>query len=128
MKPEDFKLNSDYLCLATDTHFETTASFGGGTIPGNNSEQQQTLELPAPFADKAISKFMISLDGNEWFPGGDYSFDFSSNVGARFMVQRIGTQTIRAYLFIGNGGSSAESYPAKTFHIKEYTISAPDMV
>lgn len=127
MKPEDFKLNTDYLSLATATTFTTGVTFAGGTIPGNNSEQHQTIDIQVPEATNVVTNYMLSLDGNTWFPGNEYRFSYSSNVGGCVVFQRESSKLLRAYLFIGNGGPSAESFPAKTFYIKEATIYAPDM-
>lgn len=127
MRPEDFKLNTNYLSIATATSFSTTITFAGGSIPGNNSEQHQTIDIQVPEATNVVTEYMISLDGETWFPGDEYRFDYSSNVGGCVVLQRVTSKLLRAYLFIGNGGPNTESYPAKTFFVKETTLYAPDM-
>lgn len=128
MRPEDFKLNSDYLAIATASRFSSVVTFPGGSIPGSNSIQEHTIDFNAPALDGTISKIQISLDDATWYPGYFYEYDIATNVRARFTVMRINSKIIRAYLIIVNGGDSTVSYPAKTFFFKESSLFAPDMV
>lgn len=126
MRPDDFKLNTDYLSLATATNFNTAVTFDSGTI-GANSNKTLTYDFQAPFAEQVVTNYMISTDGNTWSPSNIYSFNYNSSVAAKLVLQRENNKIVRAYLFIGNGSNSTQSYGSKTFFIKEATLYAPDM-
>ena len=124
MRPEDFKLNSDYISTATESNFTTAVIFPGGVSTGtviNNS-----LILDAPFTIKSYCVYMLSLDGVNWINKNDYGF-YSGNFLCVLTFERIGNKSIKATLSACPTVSGTQTLPPMTVYIKETAIYTPDM-
>ena len=125
MRPEDFRLNSDYVSLATATEYSGVVSFSPASVAGGTT-YNQVIDIDVPNATKVICEYTISLDSANWFKTNEF-VDFNSNTMVIISLQRVGNKTLRASLTAGNISASTETIPAYTIYIKEATIMAPDM-
>ena len=125
MRPEDFKLNSDYLSLSTVSNYSNVVTFGGATVAAG-STYNQSIDFTVPQATNVICDYYLSLDGNNWFKPLQYSYS-SGNVFVVVTFRRVSKSVLRAYLTVGNPMNSAQSFPGITLYFKESTIMAPDM-
>ena len=126
MKPSDFILNSDYLSLSTYTTTTKQITFAGGTLTGLNNTKQ-TIDITVPKVEQAEFQYMISPDGNNWFPTNQFDMSANPPIIATLIISRIGPDTLQASLLTANTSTSTATYPAKTFWVKESAIIAPDM-
>ena len=126
MKPDDFILNSDYISLSTKGRVTRQIQFAGGTLSGLN-HSRQTIDIAAPKISQAEFQYMISTDGAKWYPTNSYSFNYSASLMAQVIVSRISETNAQVYLLVANTSENTESFPTKTFYIKETAIIAPDM-
>lgn len=132
MKPSDFTLNSDYVALSTAFTTTNTVAFGGGSLPSPTEpwvepSSIQTADITVPKIDSAEFQYMISLDGQNWWPVWRLEFDYNSSVEGIVMVSRTHTSTMTVTLIAANHGTETASFPSKKFWIKETAVIAPDM-
>lgn len=126
MKPEDFILNSDYISLSTKDRVTRQIQFAGGTL-SSLDHSKQTIDIVVPKVEQAEFQYMISTDGAKWHPTSSYSFNYNANLMAQIIVARVSETNIQVYLLVANTGENSETFPAKTFYIKETAVIAPDM-
>lgn len=130
MKPNDFILNSDYIALSTAITTTHTVAFAGGTIeyePFTTPFATQTINITVPKIEKAEFQYMLSLDGNNWYPASALAFDFNSTITGRVIVARTSKTNLEVYLLAANLNGPTASYPSKKFWIKETAVIAPDI-
>ena len=125
MRPEDFKLNSDYLSLSTATNYSSAVTFGTVTV-GAGATYSQSVDFTVPQATKVICDYYLSLDGINWFKTNEY-VDNSGFTFAIVSFQRTSRNVLHVSLFVGNPMNSSQTWGGVTLYFKESTINAPDM-
>lgn len=133
MKPSDFTLNSDYISTTTATTITRQVTFSGGTIPAGPFTDgfiAQSADINAPKIEEAEFQYMISEDGEKWYPAGAFKFHYNNDITGEVTVSRTGPTTIQVYLASYETDFSAAiggTFPSKQIWIKEVAIIVPDM-
>ena len=125
MRPEAFKLNTDYLSLSTATNYSNAVMFGAVTVAAG-STYNTTVDFTVPQATRVICDYYLSLDGINWFKTNEY-VDNSGSTFAVVSFQRTSKSNLHVSLSVGNPMNSSQTWGGVTLYFKESTITAPDM-
>jgi hypothetical protein len=123
MRPEDFKLNTDYISLATASNFSTTIYFPGTTT---SSVYNYSTDLTAPNVNQAYCEYVFTMDGVNWILDNNYGF-YKDNFLCVISFERPTSKIIRAKLSAVPIASGAQTLSPITVQLKEAAIYAPDM-
>ena len=125
MRPEDFKLNTDYMSLATASNFSTTINIPGTTTTDYNV-YTYSVDLSAPTVNKAYCEYAFCIDGTNWILDNDYGF-YRGDYLCVLSIERTSSTSIRVRFSAVGLGSGSHTLSGFAVKIKEAAIVAPDM-
>jgi len=127
MKPSDFKLNTDYLSVATKANTVNIFQFPSMLVFGRSSTTG-TIDLDVPDGTNGVPYYMVSLDNSTFTASSYYTFTPTANVTAKLAIYRIGPNLLRASITLRNSSNSLKTISGITVYVREALLTAPDMV
>lgn len=130
MRPNDFKLNSDYLSIAQTGRIEHTFTFAGGTLEPNGQAgfyTDQKINLNITTEPGAIDRFMIKVGNNDFYVGSQSSLHPATGIYGFFDLHRINKSTMQAQLVLENFSTTTASYPLLTIRVKITSFRPPNV-
>lgn len=127
MKPNDFKMNTDYASIANVSNKTYRVTFASHSVPTLN-HTIDTYDLAVDPAPGALSQYIVSIDGNNYYLGNSFDFLFNNKaleVELRFC--RVSAKTLRVTLVSHNITETAQNLPTLDITIKESLFIPPDL-
>ena len=126
-KPSDFKMNTDYASIANVSNKTYSFTFGSRSVPTLN-HVIDTIDLKTDKAPGALSQYLFSTDGANFYLGNAFNFSFNSNaIRVEIRFCRISSDILRVTRISHNVTSSAQSTPTQNITIKESLFIPPDL-
>lgn len=126
MKPNEFKMNTDYLSIAQTNKQEVTCVIPGGTVRGGG-QVLQDYDFNIKPTPGSIDQIFISKDGGDYMVG----HMFATRINPAYMeviVNRTSASNLRVELMVSNFiSSSSVSYPTMTLKVKIISFKPPNV-